>query len=364
MSPFIFSKQPAPRLARHLAFWGMYMVCSVSTFLPSLGAGVQIDINLFKEAFFNTCAYLPIYLLSTYFSLYYMLPRYLAHRKTGFLLWYIICSFAVTIPMGFFLTKWIFITDGYTGNNLDVLSMALQHSMADLITITGAALIIKILKDYYHEQKENELLVIENIHNKLQFQKMQLHPRLLFSSLQRIQLEIDADSHHAPEMILKLSDLLSYLLYESDTDRVLLSKEVSMINTYLVLKKLENKDHIEIRFQTNGPSDDLTIAPGLLLPLLEIGIEKGDYEQGKNQVTIALRTTGKDVYFSISNNMNGHEMLVEPFVQNTIRSVKDRLQSTYFQRFKLDILPAPESFTVILQVAKSFGFNTPKMNQT
>jgi Histidine kinase len=357
MYPFVFSKKIAPRLARHFAFWGMYFVCTVLTYLPPIGAWAHVDRQLIGVALFDAVVYWPVYLLSVYSALYFILPRYLGGRNNGFLVFYAFLSLAVSIPAGYFITRMIFKTHGYGGNWLDVLSMALQHCMADLITITGAAVIIKILKDYFLQQKENELLAVENIRNKLQLLKMQMHPRILFASLRRIHVEIDDATRQAPEMILKLSDLLSYLLYESESDRVPLSMEVKMIENYIALKKLEYKGSIDIRFQTGGQQGDPTITPGLFLPLLEIGIERPE-EIGierpeesprKARVAIELTTTGKAVRFSLSNNMPGKAIVKEPSVQATLRTVKARLRSSYFQKFILDVYPSIDSLTIILQ---------------
>jgi sensor histidine kinase YesM len=352
MYSFVFSKKIAPRLARHLAFWGMYFVCTILTYLPPIGAWAQADRQLFAVALFDAVVYLPVYLLSVYSALYFMLPKYLGRPNNRFLAFYSLLSLAVSIPSGYFITKLIFITHGYGGNNLDVLSMALQRCMADLIAITGAAIIIKIRKDYFLQQRENEMLAIENIRNKLQLLKMQMHPRILFASLHRIHLELDAGTRQASEMILKLSDLLSYLLYESESDRVALSKEVKMIENYIALKKLENRDNIDIRFQTDGQPDDPSVTPGLLLPLLEIGIERPHDNPQKTRIAIELSTAGGTVHFSLSNNMPGKEIVKEPSVQRTLDAVRKRLQSSYHQKFKLEIYPAIDSLTIVLQVAK------------
>jgi sensor histidine kinase YesM len=352
MSPFVFSNKTAPRLARHLAFWGLYFACTIVTYLPSIGAWTQISRQQFSAALFETFAYLPVYLLSMYGALYFMLPRYLARRNIGFLAFYIFLLLALSISSGYFITKLIFKTNGYSGDNLDVLSMALQRCMADLITITGAAIILKTMKDYFLEQRKNEILVLENIRNKLQLQKMQMHPRLLFASLHRIQMEIDTDTQQAAEMILKLSDLLSYLLYESESERVPLSREARMIKNYIALKKLENADSVDILFQTDGQLSGLSIPPGLLLSLLEIGIEGLGARPQKTWVAIEIRTAADEFYFSIISNRPGNEIANDLFVLSTIQSVKERLQSSYFQRFKLGVYPDIDHFKITLQVTK------------
>ena len=353
MHSFVFSKKMAPRLARHLAFWGMYFAGAFFTYLPPIGSWARVNRQIYGVALFDIVAYWPVYLLSVYSALYYLLPRYLGRRNNRFLVFYAVLLFAVSIPSGYFITKMIFIKHGYGGNNLDVLSMALQHCMADLITITGAAIIIKILKDYFIQQRESEILAVENIRSKLRLLKMQMHPRLLFASLNRIHMEIDAGTREAPEMILKLSDLLSYLLYESESDRVPLSKEVKMIKNYIALKKMENKEDIDISFQTGVQSGDPSIAPGLLLPLLEIGIERPDDRLRMIRVEIELRNAGGAVYFSLSNNMPGKEIVKGSSVQTTLHAVKERLLRSYSRKSLLEVHPAVDSLTIILQCKDS-----------
>ncbi len=353
MYSFVFSKKMAPRLARHFAFWGMYFVCVILTYLPPIGAWAQTDPHQIGIALFDAVVYWPVYLLSVYSALYFILPRYLSQRNNWFLALYAVLSLAISIPSGFFITKMIFKTHGYTGSNLDVLSMGLQHCLADFITITGAAIIIKILKDYFLQQRENEQLAVENIRNKLQLLKMQMHPRILFGSLRRIHVEIDSGTRQAPEMILRLSDLLSYLLYESESDRVPLSMEVKMIENYIGLKRLEYKGSIDIRFQTGGQLGDPAITPGLFLPLLEIGIERPDECPRKTSVAIEIRSAGGNVYFSLINNMPGKQIVKEASVQTALHAVRNRLQDAYFQKSKLEVFPATDSLKIVLQTAKT-----------
>jgi sensor histidine kinase YesM len=352
MYSFVFSKKIAPRLARHFAFWGMYFVCVVLTYLPPIGEWAQASRQLIGIALFDAVVYWPVYLLSVYSALYFILPRYLGGRNNRFLVFYAFLSLAISIPAGYFITKMIFKTHGYGGNWLDVLSMGLQHCLADFIAITGAAIIIKILKDYFLQQRENEQLAVENIRNKLQLLKMQMHPRILFGSLRRIHVEIDAGTRQAPEMILKLSDLLSYLLYESESDRVPLSMEVKMIENYIALKKLEYKGSIDIRFQTGGQPGDPAITPGLFLPLLEIGIERPDESPRKTSVAIEIRSAGGNVYFSLINNMPGKQIVKQPSVQTTLHAVRKRLQSSHYQKSKLEVFPAADSLKIVMQTAK------------
>lgn len=339
-------------MARHFAFWGMYFVCVVLTYFPFYGNWSQAMHRLFGTALFDAVVYWPLYLISVYLTLYFFLPKYLRRSNNGFLALYGLVLLALSTLSGYFITKMIFKAHGYGGNWLDVLSMTLQHSQADFAAIICAAVIIKVLKDYFVQQQENEILAVKNIRNKLQLLKMQMHPRILFASLRRIHLELDARTRQAPQMILKLSDLLSYLLYESEANQVLLSTEVKMIETYIALKKLEYKDSIDIRFRINSQTGDPVITPGLFLPLLEIGIERPDNISQKNFVEIDLRSGSGMVYFTLINNMPAKELLRERSVQTAIHTVRKRLQSSYDEKSKLEVFPMTDGLKITLQTAK------------
>jgi LytS/YehU family sensor histidine kinase len=129
--------------------------------------------------------------------------------------------------------------------------------------------------------------------------------------------------------------------------------EVKMIENYIALKKLEYKGSIDIRFQTRGQPGDPVISPGLFLPLLEIGIEWSGDSPRKTSVAIEIRSGGGAVYFSLINNMPGKEIVKDPSVKTTLHAVRNRLQSSYFQRSKLDVFPATDSLKIVLQTAKT-----------
>jgi two-component system, LytTR family, sensor kinase len=380
MHPFIFSNKIAPRLARHLAFWGIYFAGTLLLHLPDIRRWGLIDRDMLATAFADALSLLPIYLLAVYSAIYLILPIYLRKRKLSLFVWYALVLFMIAIPAGYTIIETKYMRRGYDSDVLDILSDALHSCMANLITIAVSAVIIKIMKDYWVRQRENELLAIENIQNKLHLLKMQMHPRILFASLQRIYFEIDGATREAPEMILKLSDLLSYLLYESESEQVPLSKELQMIENYLALKKLEYKKKIDIQLETSGQVHLVWITPGLFLPLLEIGIERSGAEIGIERsgpeigiersgaeigigpsraveqltaVKVQLRAIGSTIYFRLTNNLPGMEIAKDPIVQKTLRTVNERLRSAYFQKCRLELQSATDSLSIVMELERN-----------
>jgi hypothetical protein len=353
MRSFVFSKHIVPRLARHLVFWALYFADNLLTNMLDAEKWCQIDSGQFTAAVVDALRFLPLFVLAVYSALYLILPLYLRKRKISLLVCYTFVLLAITITGGYYIIKVSYPqASNDPGRSLQIFSSALHICMANLICVAGAAVIIKIMKDYWLRQRENELLALENIQNKLRLLKMQMHPRILFASLQRIYLEIGNGSREGPEMILKLSDLLSYLLYESESEQVPLSKEVQMIENYLALKKLEYKQQIDLRLETGGELDLHWIMPGLFLPLLEIGIERSIGMDQLRAVTVRLRAFGSKIHFSLTNNTPGREVAKDPRVQMTLQTVKERLRSANFQKCKLDLQSGPDSLTIVMQLQR------------
>jgi LytS/YehU family sensor histidine kinase len=115
-----------------------------------------------------------------------------------------------------------------------------------------AAIAIKLVKYWWWKQKETERLEKEKIAVELKLLKAQIHPDVLFSSLESIYQFAQHNPPRASELLLKLSDLLSYILYESDQSEVPLEKELKMIKDYMALQKIRMSNQLEVSMAVKG----------------------------------------------------------------------------------------------------------------
>jgi sensor histidine kinase YesM len=359
---FIFSTKRKYRVARHLAFWVLYYLYTILTDLPDQQIKNFTDPSLYIESLYDALEFLPVFLFSVYFSVYFILPRYLAKRNFSFLIFSSLLLIAVAVTSGYFISKAILEKSGGQWDKLTLINEILRKCVNGLIIITGWAVIVKIMKDYSLRQGENEMLAIENAGNKLRLLKMQMHPRILFGCLQNIYNDIAAGTLNAPEMILKLSDLLSYLLYEAESKQVPLDKEVKMIQNYVALKKLEYKDKLDIYFEMSGDMSTHYITPGLFLPLLETGIASFEKPEKPFYVSIELKTNAAKIYFSLKNNIPGIQIMKMPSAKETLESTKRRLQIVHLDKFKLEVHSAANSFTIMLQLEQDQIINPLHQN--
>ena len=150
-----------------------------------------------------------------------------------------------------------------------------------------------------------------------------------------------------PEMILKLSNLLDYLLYQSDKPFVQLTDEINHIQDYIALEKMRFHDTLNVSFSTNCISKDLKIAPMLLLPFVENSFKHGIIKNGELTINILLNCNNNNIQFNIENTC----------AENTINkkgigleNIKKRLDLLYANQYELDINTEDDFFKVDLKL--------------
>lgn len=226
----------------------------------------------YKYAFINFCCFIPVCLLSVYLFIYILLPVYLQKKKylsfsLAFFSWF---SFAIFI--NYFFAA-LFLNNIHYKNYIEPnFFNKINFSYANTvwaITIGLLALGIKLTKNWYWQQKENLEIVAKKARSDLNIQKAFIQPDFLLRSLDNIAAKIDTGSDEPGIMVLKLSDLLSYSLYQNEVDLVPLEKELSGLHDFISLEE-KNLDYLfTINVQVNGDVGNKFIPPVIILSMLQ-----------------------------------------------------------------------------------------------
>ena len=198
-----------------------------------------------------------------------------------------------------------------------------------------------MLKRWYLKQKEKERLEKEKLITDLQLLKAQIHPEFLFTTLDSVYQFALKDTSRAATLLLKLSDLLSYILYESDKVLVPLNKEIKIIKDYMALEKARMGDQLEMDIAVKGEAGGKMIPPLLLLPFIENSLS---YCYNKHLETcwinLELRVDGNELSMKLINGKS-IESLADPINENGLINVQKRLEIMYpgNYRFKTNIEP-------------------------
>ena len=225
---FIFSNHIYYRLSRHLVFW----LCISAWYLVLCGF-LLFHLNFFGllPSLFSR---LPVCTIATYITLYVLIPRYLLRKKyRQFIIALAVLS--IVLPA---LLFYVFLPGlGESMESLHKIKISLWDGLGLTMAVSGFAAVIKLMKTYYIENSANERLQQQKTSQELHLLKSQLNSRFLFNTLESIRQHVRNQSPASSGVILKLSDLLSYVLYENDETSVPLHKEIEIIKGYLELEK-------------------------------------------------------------------------------------------------------------------------------
>jgi len=190
-------------------------------------------------------------------------------------------------------------------------------------------------------------LVKEKLSAELQFLKSQLNPHFLFNTLNNIYALARKKSNLTSDVVLKLSELLSFALYESSGETVALEKEIKFLDDYIALHKIRYDSRLKIKFIKEVDRSAQPIAPCLLLPLVENAFKHGAGENHFDSfIRISLRVKEGRLDFTVENNT---EEAGKPAEQKNIglNNVRRQLELIYKEQALL-IADADQIFKVTL----------------
>ena len=339
---FIFSDKPVNRLYRHVLFWAVLALHFVIQNLLIGGFNESLKQRSFSESVYYLLFFLPTYILDAYILLYILIPVYFIPRKYAlFLVWIVVliiigCVASTLLGALYMHLAWHmpFYTITFNSNKYNLVVNGLFLPVTILVISGG----IKITKSWYFEQKENERLAKEKINGELQLLKNQLHPRFLFYSLNTIKRNILLHPGLAANLILRLSDLLSYLLYESDRHWIALEKELEIIKSYAEFQKRSRRSKFDTDICVSGITSGKYTVPLLLLSFIESSF---DFILKENQKHLSLKlfiTVGNDyldynmVFNRFLNKLNGVSIAKVHFF-----TIEKQLRLTYPNTYKFTI---------------------------
>jgi LytS/YehU family sensor histidine kinase len=230
------------------------------------------------------------------------------------------------------------------------MDFTVNNGLVNPLMVSAFAIVIKMSKNFYLQQKQNELLAKQKIAAEVKLLKSQVHPTFLFHSLNSIYNNMHNGSERSPAMLLKLSDLLSYILYESDERLVPLQKELNLLQNYIELEKEHWGSRLTVCMGNEVETGDLLIAPLILLPLAEHVCERA-MDDGE-QLSLTLNMILKENHFWFMISLIGFTGHAGQFPEGHIQleQVQKRLNALYAGKHSLRLDQHHEAITVSLSV--------------
>lgn len=334
----------------HTIFWTLYLIFNVIRW------GSYFDDYLYSIK--SNLVEFPLHIILVYLNLYYLMPR-LIPKKLGL---YGLTLFLATLVISIvriILTYWLVTTEIYKESSLNESLFGINYMTAIFVGelyVVGVVTAIKLTIDWVGYKNRTTELEKSNLETELAFLKSQIQPHFFFNTLNNLYALTLEKSDKAPSTVLKLSELMSYVIYDAKQKMVPVIKEVTHIHNYLDLEKLRYGDRLDVVFDIEGKLEGKNIPPVLLLPFVENSFKHGSRTRAECiPITINLRLEDDYLYFSTQNGVQLSSEKQETMVnvnhsgvglENTTR----RLNLLYGRNYNLTINEGESTYTMTLKI--------------
>lgn len=363
--PFFFSHERRWRYARHLCFWVLWFLFQLLlySFVPSPILQQQPFWRRIIITFPETFLFLLPSIFLAYSLMYLVIPKLVLPGRYMMAIISSLVLILLTAASSAFLS--VYVVDAFRHLVADRLSpvlakeahppfyvqigAAMLAGLRGSITIGGVAAAIKLLKCFFEKQQAALILDKERTEIELQMLKAQLHPHFLFNTLNNIYSLTQDVSAKASGMIMGLSQLLRYMLYDCNKPMVPLDKELKMARDYLELETIRYDHHLDISLQLPQQGGHLFIAPLILLPFLENAFKHGASKMTEQPwISMSIDITGQELSMKLINGKRAGTRSPAPGIG--IMNVRQRLQLLYPGTHQLQIDDLEEMYIVNLKI--------------
>ena len=329
----------------HVIFWVCYYSW-YSYFI--LYTTYQIKEPVF---YFQIMLFYPFDICLVYFNFYVLIPRLLKSKNYGYY------ALAVVIAVFIDACADASIRQFYSHFGSPFFP---KTSFFDLPTFSGVVASrfymlglttsIKLAKEWIENQKLQSAREKLYLETELNFLKTQINPHFFFNTLNNLYSLALNRSEQTPEVILKLSGLMSYMLYESNVARVSLEKEIDYLQNYLDLEILRFGKRLTINFEIEGQMEGVSIPPMILILFVENCFKHGLKDNiDQVNIDIALKVENSYLFFSIRNPVSAH--VAEGGISGIgLKNVKRRLELLFNTNYELNIVNDNMEYAVSLKM--------------
>lgn len=332
----------AKEFAIHLLLWAVYVLLEYTANAIHLAPGKGL---IFLR---STILSLPVLMIPTYFMAWYAVPHFLQKRR----IFLFALSFIGALIFIFFARiKWLELVNFINeGQYWKVPAGKVIKNVIRDYSVVALAVCLYIIGDYRKKQRLNEQLTKAKAETELKLLKGQLHPHFLFNTLNNIYSLALQKSDLTADSILKLTELLDYLVYQANKEKVALSKEVELLKSYLDLEKLRYGDKLQLNADFSAINENIKVSPLILLPFVENCFKHGGAAgNGIFWINLKLKVYNGKFVFNIENSKKKKK---DATVNGGLglENIRQRLALIYPKSHRMKIDEGEDFFGVRLEV--------------
>ena len=338
----ILTQNKTVRIAIHALFW----FCAWFFFFFYYKRYSEINSYTFVASIINLAAAIA----TVYTFNYYLIPKLLLKNKQkkfiGFAFVAIVMFFYIQLLLTLFLVvKLLYAEQRLFPEMIDVVML-----FFNMFFVVFVAIAIKFYKRWNEKDYREQAVQKEKVEAELQMLKTQINPHFLFNTLNSIYVLALKQSDQTASIVMKLSDILDYILYRIDTPKIAIANEIQIVENYIEIEKIRFTDRVNLTFTTSFTSEEIQIPPMLIIPFVENAFKHGvakSMEKSWIKITIEQTNQMLDIVISNSKSLSS--------VKSTtggigLTNVKKRLVLLFNDSYKLDISEKNNRYDVFLSI--------------
>lgn len=328
----------------HLTFWCVYF------FVFSYQIRDPRKDSTTLEIFANALLQVVYMMTVAYANYLFFMPRLLKDKKwLPYILKFLVVLIIATSIFIFFKRH---LVDGYSHQAHWVYSnrFAIMNAMSATFLSSFLAM-LKFLEDWFQLEATRQEVINEKLSAELRFLKAQINPHFLFNTLNNLYYLAYTQSPNTTEVIAKLSQMMRYMIYDSNHQKVPLNKEIEYMQNYISLENLRLNDQIPIKFDIEGSPEQVLITPLILITFLENAFKHGVGNNNPNAwVNISLKIGRNSCIYTVENSKLPTPPLPGEKSGIGLQNVRRRLELSYPAQYELIEEDRKDSYFVELKL--------------
>ena len=318
------------RFVTHLVGWALIALLFFSLFSSLRGPG---------EALARTALNLFFLLILFYGNARFLVNRYFEAGRYGWLIFFVLIFWLGMAALRTSSELWLFGGSIFQNRPLQPPGpekLFLAYAVSFFLLLLFSTL-YQLLENRYLLELRHRDLEARHTEAQLNYLKAQINPHFLFNTLHNIYAAATLQHPRTADMVLRLSDLLRYVIYDGQADQVLLEKEITQIHAYLDLFQLKSEHPLAIDFQVKITAPGRLIEPVLLLPLVENALKHGDLEINPDAyLRLYLESDAVHLLFRAENTFDPDNRQKDAAGGVGLTNVRRRLELNYPGRYRFE----------------------------
>lgn len=290
-----------------------------------------------------------------YLNMLVLIPRLLFRKKIELYAGLILVCLAAIVLADQAYDKWIFEPSIHglgepSARQMPPVLLRLTSTLLSALLVFGISTSLKVVKEYLKKEKEQQEIENKKLNSELVFLKSQINPHFLFNTLNNLYFLVHSGSPKTGDALLKLSDLMRYMLEDTAGRKVDLHKELAYIHNYVDLQRLRMHESVSVDMRVEGNFNNKAIEPLLLIPFIENAFKHGISYHEPSYIDVDLVLDKDTLHFTVRNSIPVAKTEKDSVSGIGLKNVMKRLELLYPGRHQLAIDASSARYSVNLSI--------------